>query len=442
MMKRTLLLGIWIYLTLCIIRVSSQEDDTLDFIDIDENAPRRMLRQDPVGPPPTRSSTEEVDPTLDDESLPPVVRQNPGIGNRTLEVADANEVLKLGRGDVRLLPNKDGSFELFVLHVPGRESVLVTDSTADPEALADNYTLRAYDWHPTFGDEKRILNGRILERDPPLYFLMDSTPTPVKGFEPQTQWFHIHLPKAVLFGYPWGREGQFDIKSGTWISLRTFEKPNADYRGRFKDNPFVITSKEKPAKEVVREKPFKDLSAQSNGKFYNAKDTQQMLDRIEEILQENTGQDIDIAFVVDTTISMKEDIKEIKKQLAPKIARFRLQEENRDKTQRIGLVLYRDYPPDRYLTREKDFTEELDQFQGDLDEADAAGGYDTPEAVYEGIDAAMNKLSWSQPRKIIVQMGDAIPHPVPKRKITEKTVMDAAQKKDIAIYSILLPNRK
>lgn len=360
-------------------------------------------------------------------------------------MADSNNVLKLGRGDVRLLPNKDGSFELFVQHLPGRESILITDSTAEPDGLADNYTLRAYDWHPTYGDEERVLNGKVLKRDPPLYFLMDSTPGPIQGFEEGSEWFHINLPKAVMFGYPWGREGQFDIGAGTWISIRTFDKPYADYSGPYKDNPFVITTREKPTQPPVvqeRQKPFRDLAQDADGKFYEAKNTQDMLDRIDEILAQNTGYDIDIAIVLDTTISMKEDLREIKKQLVPKIAAFRLQPENRDKIQRIGMVFYRDYPPDKYLTKEIDFTSDPQVFQDSLNTETAAGGYDTPEAVYEGIDAGIHKLAWENDKRILIQIGDAIPHLKPRGKVDGKTVTRDAKKKDISLYPILLPNRK
>ncbi len=356
--------------------------------------------------------------------------------------ADTEDILILHRQDVRLLPNKDGSFELFVRYLEGRESILITDSTAEPDGLADNYTLRAYDWHATYGDEQRILNGKILKREPPLYFLMDSTPSQIQGFEKGSKWFHIHLPKAVMFGYPWGREGQFDIGAGTWISIRTFGKPYADYSGPYKDNPFVITSRQKPKPMVEREKPFQELAQAGHGQFFQARNTQHMLDRIDEILAQNTGEDLDVAIVLDTTISMKEDLKEIKKQLAPKFAAFRLQPENRQKSQRLGIVFYRDYPPDKYLTKEIDFTNNLEQFQAVLDIEVAAGGYDTPEAVYEGIDAAIHRLSWHNPRRLIIQIGDAIPHPIPRRNITAKTVARDAAKNNISVNTILLPNRK
>lgn len=408
----------------------------LDFVDIDETSEDKL-------PVPDAPDTEAVPADLDKNLAHDDIEKERDLYSSQTYDHEGESFLELGRGDVRLLPNKDGSFELFVRHIPGRESILITDSTAEPDGLADNYTLRAYDWHPTYGDEQRILDGKILKRDPPLYFLMDSTPSAIQGFEEGTEWFHINLPRAVMFGYPWGREGQFDIGVGTWISIRTFAKPYADYSGPYKDNPFVITSREKTKPVVVeREKPFRALAQEGAGEFYQAKNTQHMLDRIEEILNQNSGQNIDIAIVLDTTISMKEDLKEIKKQLAPKIAAFRLKSENRDRVQRIGIVFYRDYPPDKYLTKENNFTQDLEVFQDILTLETAAGGYDTPEAVYEGIAAAIHKLSWNNDRRIIIQIGDAIPHPKPRRNITSKSVTRDAQRKNIALYCILLPNRK
>lgn len=417
---------------------AQENDEEIDFINTHEESEDNI----PIPNAPDTEAVPEDRHLTDKQTVYTGVHDGLEDMNLHTEEVNVEEALVLHRQDVRLLPNKDGSFELFVRHIPGRESILITDSTAEPDGLADNYTLRAYDWHATYGDEQRILNGKILKREPPLYFLMDSTPAEIQGFEKGTQWFHIHLPKAVMFGYPWGREGQFDIGAGTWISIRTFNKRFADYSGPYKDNPFVITSREKPKPVVEREKPFQQLAKEGNGQFFQARNTQHMLDRIDEILAQNTGQDLDVAIVLDTTISMKEDLKEIKKQLAPKFAAFQLQPENRQKSQRLAIVFYRDYPPDKYLTKEIDFTNNLEQFQAVLDIEVAAGGYDTPEAVYEGIDAAIHRLSWYNPRRLIIQIGDAIPHPIPRRNITAKTVARDAEKNNISVNTILLPNRK
>jgi hypothetical protein len=69
-------------------------------------------------------------------------------------------------------------------------------------------------------------------------------------------------------------------------------------------------------------------------------------------------------------------------------------------------------------------------------------GGDVPEAVYEALYAASVYYKWrDNAQKLIVLIGDAEPHPVPRGsgKYSKDYVLSLAESKNIKIRSILLP---
>ena len=79
---------------------------------------------------------------------------------------------------------------------------------------------------------------------------------------------------------------------------------------------------------------------------------------------------------------------------------------------RIALIGYRDLQ-DEYVTRDFDFTQDLETMYSHLRDYKADGGGDTPEHVNKALYEAVNKLSWSKnpgALKIIYLVGDAPPH--------------------------------
>jgi len=72
--------------------------------------------------------------------------------------------LSLSSGDLLLELRADGGYHLFIRKKPGIASVLLTETTKDPNLQADNYAYRAGEWNQTNGDEIRILNGVPIRR--------------------------------------------------------------------------------------------------------------------------------------------------------------------------------------------------------------------------------------------------------------------------------------
>jgi Mg-chelatase subunit ChlD len=116
---------------------------------------------------------------------------------------------------------------------------------------------------------------------------------------------------------------------------------------------------------------------------------------------------IDIAFVLDTTGSMSEEIESVK-QTIRKVAR---ELGKGDTVVRIALVDFKDKGDD-WVTRVHDFSSDLDAFSRQIASIEADGGGDIPEHVNEGLRVAVEKLGWSNgaSARLAFLIGDAPPH--------------------------------
>jgi hypothetical protein len=122
----------------------------------------------------------------------------------------------------------------------------------------------------------------------------------------------------------------------------------------------------------------------------------------------NNSVTLDLAFVLDTTGSMSDQIRQLKTTIADITKKIR----STDKVQdiRYGLVVYRD-KTDAYVTRIYDFTTSLDEFQQTLNAIQANGGGDYPEDVNSALEDAMERLSWAEKSvKLSFLVADAPPH--------------------------------
>ena len=154
------------------------------------------------------------------------------------------------------------------------------------------------------------------------------------------------------------------------------------------------------------------MSVQFEGKTYN-------LDKIRKV---ETGANelkipvacsyaptVDIAFVVDATGSMGDEIAYLKAELADVIRQVK--RDNQQLSVRLGSVFYRDFN-DAYLTRTFPFDKSLKKNVEFIKEQSADGGGDTPEAVPEGLEAAIDSMVWSEHAvtRLLFLVLDAPPH--------------------------------
>lgn len=118
---------------------------------------------------------------------------------------------------------------------------------------------------------------------------------------------------------------------------------------------------------------------------------------------------LDIAFVVDATGSMGDEISYLQSELLDVLRKVEGNLKNTDV--RYGSVFYRD-KGDEYVTRKFDFSENAEDLIGFIKKQKAAGGGDTPEAVVEALQVAVDELKWStgNSTKIMFLILDAPPH--------------------------------
>jgi len=346
--------------------------------------------------------------------------------------------LNIDSGDLRLELRADGGFHLFIRKKPDIASVLLTESTRDPSMQSDNYAYRAGEWNSVNGDEIRLLNGVPISRESRIYSLISST---VVSHPELGQAFHIYIPYVLYYGYEGGRHGEVYITDGTYLNIRAFTFPYADYRGDFKDNPFELEAKQEPApgppegkytKETLD--TFTEIAKTGGGDLIYVKTPEEVTDLIRITLEKEKGKALDIVICLDTTNSMKKFIDPLRLKLIPMLGELL----GSFPSFRIGMVLFKDYN-DTYLTRIVPFTDDFARFQRDLNGIRVMGGGDIPEAVYEALHDGAVKFQWEAESRVMILIGDAPPHPRPRGKITSEMANKEAADRNIKVHAMLLP---
>ncbi len=116
---------------------------------------------------------------------------------------------------------------------------------------------------------------------------------------------------------------------------------------------------------------------------------------------------VDLAFVLDTTGSMSEEIAAVKTTIQ-KVAKVLSTEQT---TVRVGLVEYKDRS-DPFVTKVYPFATDLPAFADRVSQISAGGGGDMPEDMNAGLHAAVQQLAWSDRSvaRLAFVIADAPPH--------------------------------
>jgi len=128
-------------------------------------------------------------------------------------------------------------------------------------------------------------------------------------------------------------------------------------------------------------------------------------------MSEKMGQ-LDIVFVVDNTGSMGPYIQNVKTKILEIIRTIK--KEELCHRLRVGLVSYRDHPPEEssYITKKFELSPHAELIEQNVLLMNASGGGDGPEAVSTALQV-MNKMEFlNESAKIAVLIGDAPPHGV------------------------------
>lgn len=122
-----------------------------------------------------------------------------------------------------------------------------------------------------------------------------------------------------------------------------------------------------------------------------------------------TKRNLDLAFVVDATGSMGDEISYLQSELLDVLKK--VESNLKNTTVRYGSVFYRDQG-DEYVTKKFDFSDKAEELVNFIKKQNAGGGGDTPEAVVEAMQVSIDELKWSNENsaKIMFLILDAPPH--------------------------------
>jgi hypothetical protein len=167
------------------------------------------------------------------------------------------------------------------------------------------------------------------------------------------------------------------------------------------------------------------LTAEADGKTHtigSAKSFQDGLNTFEIPQNCNRRTEVDIAFVVDATGSMGDEIRYLSSELTDVIDRA--QANLTDADLRTSAVFYRD-SSDAYVTIHSGFSGKTDATVDYVNTQSAAGGGDHPEAVDAALETAVDSLEWRKDAaaRLLFLVLDAPPHQdeTSKRRLQEAT---------------------
>ncbi len=145
--------------------------------------------------------------------------------------------------------------------------------------------------------------------------------------------------------------------------------------------------------------------------------------------------DIDIAFIVDATGSMSDEIAFLKADLTHIINSVGT--DHSEAGIRTAAVFYRD-EGDKYVTRANNFSTDLSVTTDFISKQSADGGGDYPEAVHKALEAGLQKLSWRDESSIRLafMLLDAPPHHEDKIIADLQQLIPQYAKKGIRIIPI------
>jgi len=149
------------------------------------------------------------------------------------------------------------------------------------------------------------------------------------------------------------------------------------------------------------------------------------------------SENVDIAFVVDATGSMGDELSYLQAEMNDII--FQSKQISSKLNFQFANVFYRDLGANEvYTTRTMNFNRILSEAVNYISDQSAGGGGDTPEAVEIALDSAINGLSWSKNARtrIIFLILDAPPHNTPEIQAKLQRLIAQAAEKGIRIVPI------
>jgi hypothetical protein len=164
------------------------------------------------------------------------------------------------------------------------------------------------------------------------------------------------------------------------------------------------------------------------------------IDNIDNIvLYEDTNKSYDIVFSFDTTYSMNSCLIEVRKNLSNLISRLF----NDIKNLRIGVITHGDYDTEEafYLMKKVDLTDDKSDLINFVENTPVINKFGkSPAEAYEYVLNKSRELQWKADNKILVIIGDQVPHAydsyLNKFKLNWKDEVNALKSMKINIYGV------
>jgi len=144
---------------------------------------------------------------------------------------------------------------------------------------------------------------------------------------------------------------------------------------------------------------------------------------------------LDLAFAIDVTGSMEDELRYVNSEVTDIVNRVR--QAAPEARIRVAATFYRDRT-DRHVVQQIAFTENVSSFAQAMQGVRASGGGDYPEDMNAGLDAALNRLSWSSGNaaRVLVLIADAPPKRYGDAQYDYRTAMNQASERGIRILPV------
>jgi hypothetical protein len=144
---------------------------------------------------------------------------------------------------------------------------------------------------------------------------------------------------------------------------------------------------------------------------------------------------LDLGFVIDVTGSMGDELRYVNREVASIVQR--IERESPGVRVRLSATFYRDRV-DEAVVQQIPFTTNVQGFAAAMQNVYASGGGDYPEDMSAGLDAALNRLSWSDGAavRVMVVIADAPPQHYGDTNFTYREAMVRAAQRGIRILPV------
>lgn len=175
------------------------------------------------------------------------------------------------------------------------------------------------------------------------------------------------------------------------------------------------------------------VASGTGGKHHKVQSPNTGMDKVSEDTAVLTGDSVDLVFLVDTTGSMANSIDTVRRRLAS------ILETLDGKDVRVAMAFYRDKNVDTpwYFRNSSGLvaasTDEVPDF---LQTAEASGGGDFAESLYDGLYRTVDELDWQADARMIVAITDAPPLTGSKTDHDQAAVVAACEADQVQVVTV------